>query len=195
MLDLKGRKKVTPFLEPIARGLRRVGLTPTSVTIVGLVITMGGAVLIALGELSWGAGIAGFGAFLDALDGPMARAAGTATLRGAFIDTISDRVGEVAIFTGLAVYLRDEPLGLILCVLSLAFSMLIPYIRARAESWGAEGRGGWMGRAERMLVVLWGVGLAGFGLPLMYPVLWTFTVLTALTVAQRIRRTWQQLPG
>ena len=195
MLDLKGRKRVAPFLEPIAKGLGRIGFTPTTITILGLLISIGGAVLIGFGRLAAGAAVAGFGVFLDALDGPLARAVGTATIRGAFVDTIADRIGEIAIWTGLAVYLRHEPLGLVLCLLSLAFSLLIPYIRARAESWGAEGRGGWMGRAERMLVALFGIGFAGFGLPVMYPLLWTFTVLTALTVAQRIRHTWQQLPG
>jgi CDP-diacylglycerol--glycerol-3-phosphate 3-phosphatidyltransferase len=195
VLDLKGRKKVAPFLEPIAKALGRVGFTPTGITILGLLVSVGGAVLIGFGRLSVGAAVAGLGVFLDVLDGPMARAAGTATVRGAFIDTMSDRIGEIGIWTGLAVYLREEPLGLVLCLLSLAFSLLIPYIRARAESWGADGRGGWMGRAERMLLSLFGVGFAGFGLPVMYPMLWIFAVLTALTVAQRIRRTWQQLPG
>jgi phosphatidylglycerophosphate synthase len=82
----------------------------------------------------------------------------------------------------------------LLCLLALAFSLLTPYVRAKAESWGAEGRGGWMGRAERMILMLLGVGLAGFGLDeVMLPMLWIFVVLTGFTVAQRTRRTWQQL--
>lgn len=195
MIDLKARKKVTPFLEPVARVLGRLGFTPTSVTVIGLLFTVAGAVLIAIERLALGAGIAGFGAFLDALDGPLARARGTASIRGAFIDTMSDRIGEIAIWTGLAVHLREEPLGLVLCLLALAFSLLVPYIRARAESWGAEGRGGWMGRAERMILALVGIGLAGLGLPVLYPTLWVFVVLTTLTAMQRARKTWQQLPG
>ena len=139
--------------------------------------------------------MAGFGVFLDALDGPMARAQGKASIRGAFLDTVSDRVGEIAVWVGLAVYLRDDPLGLVLCLLALSFSLLVPYIRARAESWGAEGRGGWMGRAERMILALAGIGLAGLGLPILHAMLWVFVVLTGLTVLQRIRKTWQQLPG
>lgn len=195
MIDLKARKKVTPFLEPVARVLGRLGFTPTSVTVIGLLFTVAGAVLISIERLALGAGIAGFGAFLDALDGPLARARGTASIRGAFIDTMSDRIGEIAIWTGLAVHLREEPLGLVLCLLALAFSLLVPYIRARAESWGAEGRGGWMGRAERMILALVGIGLAGLGLPVLYPTLWVFVVLTTLTAMQRARKTWQQLPG
>ena len=112
-----------------------------------------------------------------------------------FVKVQTDEGEEIAIWTGLAVCLRAEPLGLVLCLIAMAVSLLIPYIRARAESWGAEGKGGWMGRAERMILALVGIGLEGLGLPVLYPMLWIFVVLTALTVAQRIRKTWQQLPG
>ncbi len=195
MLDLKGRKRFAPFLSPIARGLGKIGFTPTAVTVLGLAVTIAGAVLIAAGWLALGAGIAGFGVFLDALDGPLARERGTASDRGAFIDAMSDRFGEVAVWTGIAVYLRLESVGLLLCLMALALSLLVPYVRSKAESWGAEGRGGWMGRAERMLLALVGIGLSGFWSVLLYPVLWVYVVLTALTVAQRIRKTLQQLPG
>lgn len=195
MLDLKARKKVAPVLEPLAVGLNKIGATPAMVTIVGLLLTIAGATLIATGYLWQGAAIAGVGAVLDALDGPLARLRGQPGLRGAFLDTISDRIGEIAIWVGIAVYLRHDPIGLILCILALAFSLLTPYVRAKAESWGAEGRGGWMGRAERMLLALFGIGLSGFWEPLLIPMLWVFVVLSGLTVAQRIRRTWQQLPG
>lgn len=195
MIDLKARKKVAPFLEPVARVLGKVGFTPTSVTVIGLLLTIAGAAFISVERLALGASIAGLGVFLDALDGPLARARGSASIRGAFVDTMSDRLGEIAIWTGLAVHLREEPLGLVLCLVALAFSLLVPYIRARAESWGAEGRGGWMGRAERMILALVGIGFAGFGLPVLYPMLWIFVVLTVLTAVQRARKTWQQLPG
>jgi CDP-diacylglycerol--glycerol-3-phosphate 3-phosphatidyltransferase len=194
VLDLRARNRLAAIFDPVASGLSKARLTPTSVTLLGLAITFAGAWLISVGQLAWGAGVAGIGAVLDALDGPLARFQGTASIRGAFIDTMSDRFGEVAIFAGLAFYLRSDETGLMLCLLSLAFSLLTPYVRAKAESWGAEGRGGWMGRAERMIFLLFGIGLAGLGLRTMLPMLWAFTVLSGLTVAQRIRRTWQQLP-
>ena len=195
MIDLKARKKAAPILEPIARGLGRIGMTPLMVTILGLATTIAGAVMIAEGLLAWGAAVAGFGVVLDALDGPLARYKGTASDRGAFIDTMSDRFGEIAVWVGLGVYLRDDSMALILTLVALAFSLLVPYVRAKAESWGAEGRGGWMGRAERMILALVGIFVAGFWPDVMIPMLWAFVVLTGLTVAQRIRRTWQQLPG
>jgi CDP-diacylglycerol--glycerol-3-phosphate 3-phosphatidyltransferase len=193
LLDLNGRKKAAPILEPIAGGLAKIGVTPAVVTIVGLAVTMIGAALIATGSLLWGGLVAGTGVVLDALDGPLARRLGKASDRGAFLDTMSDRFGEIAVWVGLSVYLRDEPRLLILCVVALAFSLLVPYVRATAESFDLDGRGGWMGRAERMLLILVGLMAIGLGLNVMEPLLWVFVVLTGLTVGQRIRRTWQQL--
>jgi CDP-diacylglycerol--glycerol-3-phosphate 3-phosphatidyltransferase len=193
LLDLKGRKTVAPFLKPVARVLSRLHFTPSIVTVIGLLVTVVGAVLIASGELVWGASVAAAGVFLDALDGPLARHQGTATNKGAFLDTMSDRFGEVAVWIGLTVHLRTEQRLLVLCVVGLAFSLLVPYIRAHAELLGLEGKGGWMGRAERMILILLGIGLVGLGLEIMEPVLWGFVVLTGFTVFQRIWKTWQQL--
>jgi CDP-diacylglycerol--glycerol-3-phosphate 3-phosphatidyltransferase len=193
LLDLNGRKKAAPILEPIAAGLAKIGMTPAVVTVAGLGVTMIGAALVATGSLFWGGLVAGTGVTLDALDGPLARRLGTASDRGAFLDTISDRFGEIAVWVGVSVYLRDKPRLLVLCVVALAFSLLIPYVRATAESAGLDGRGGWMGRAERMLLILIGLMGVGLGLQIMEPLLWVFVVLTGLTVAQRIRKTWQQL--
>jgi len=193
VLDLRGRSRVAPVLDPIAAGLAKANLTPTAVTLIGLVVSFGGAVLIGRHEYVAGALVAGGGALFDALDGPLARLQGTASIRGAFVDTMSDRFGEIAILAGLAVSLRQDETALMLCLFALAFSLLTPYVRAKAESWGAEGRGGWMGRAERVLLILTGIGLDGFGLRVILPVLWMFVILSGLTVGQRIRRTWQQL--
>jgi CDP-diacylglycerol--glycerol-3-phosphate 3-phosphatidyltransferase len=193
VLDLRGRSRIAPFLDPIAVGLAKIRLTPTAVTILGLIVTIVGSFFIAAEEYVWGALIAGFGGFLDALDGPLARLQGKASIRGAFVDTMSDRLGEIAIWTGLAFSVREDETKLMLCLFALAFSLLTPYVRAKAESWGAEGRGGWMGRAERMILALLGIGLSGFGLPTLDATLWILVVLSGFTVAQRIRRTWQQL--
>ena len=193
MLDLRGRSRIAPFLDPIAAGMAKLRLTPTAVTLMGLGATFVGAGFIANEMYKTGAIIAGIGAILDALDGPLARLQGTASIRGAFVDTMSDRLGEVAIWASLAFSVRDDAMALMLCLFCLAFSLLTPYVRAKAESWGAEGRGGWMGRAERMILVLTGVLLEGFGLPVLLPMLWIFAILSGFTVAQRIRRTWQQL--
>ena len=193
MLDLRGRSRIAPILDPIAVGLSKARFTPTLVTALGLVVTIAGAIMIANDLWLGGAIVAGVGALLDALDGPLARYQGKASIKGAFIDTMADRFGEIALWAGLAFALRDDATALLLCLFALAFSLLTPYVRAKAESWGAEGKGGWMGRAERMILMLVGIGLAGLGLNVMLPMLWIFVVLSGLTVGQRIRRTWQQL--
>ena len=193
MLDLRGRSRVAPILDPIAAGLAKARLTPTMITILGLLVTLVGAAYIAVDRYALGGFVAGVGVALDALDGPLARYQGTASIRGAFIDTMADRLGEVALWTGLTFSLRADETGLMLCILGLAFSLLTPYVRSKAESWGAEGRGGWMGRAERMILMLVGLICAGWGLNVLHPMLWMFVVLSGLTVAQRSRRTWQQL--
>lgn len=195
MLDLKGRSRIAPILDPIAVALSKARLTPTMVTAAGLVVTFAGSILIAAQRYTLGAIIAAVGCILDAVDGPLARHQGKASIRGAFVDTMSDRFGEIAIWSGLAFSLREEETALMLCLFALAFSLLTPYVRAKAESWGAEGRGGWMGRAERMMLILIGVFAAGIGggSKVLYPVLWVFVVLAGLTVLQRIRKTWEQL--
>lgn len=193
MLDLRGRSRVAPILDPIAAGLAKARLTPTMITILGLLVTLVGAGFIAVDRYALGGFVAGVGVALDALDGPLARYQGTASIRGAFIDTMADRFGEVGLWTGLTFSLRSDETGLMLCILALAFSLLTPYVRSKAESWGAEGRGGWMGRGERMILMLVGLMLAGAGLAVLHPMLWIFVVLSGLTVAQRSRRTWQQL--
>ncbi len=193
MLDLRGRSRLAPILDPIAVGLSKARMTPTAITIVGLLVTLVGAGFIAVDRYALGGFIAGFGATLDALDGPLARYQGTASIRGAFVDTMSDRFGEVGLWAGLTFSLRSDETGLMLCVLAMAFSLLTPYVRSKAESWGAEGRGGWMGRGERMILMLAGLILHDWFGKVLHPMLWIFVVLSGLTVAQRSRRTWQQL--
>lgn len=195
MLDLRARKNVSRAVDPVARLLGRVGLTPMMVTLAGLAFSIAGAVLIALGHLTWGAGTLGFGAALDVLDGVLARLTGTETIRGAFLDSFTDRVGEVAAWTGLAFYLgeRAEAAMVTLSIVAVCGSLLIPYVRSRAEALGVDGRGGMMGRAERLLVFGAGVGLAGLGLPTLETTVWILAVGTWVTVVQRFVQTWRRL--
>ena len=194
MLDLRGRSRIAPILDPIAAGLAKPELTPTMITIMGLLVTLVGAASSRWIGTRWCNSSPASALALDALDGPLARYQGTASIRGAFIDTMSDRFGEVALWAGLTFSLRADETGLMLCVLALAFSLLTPYVRSKAESWGAEGRGGWMGRAERMILMLdrsYACRLRSHGPA--FPCCGSSSSCPGLTVAQRIRRTWQQL--
>ena len=195
MLDLRARKRVTKLADPVARAVARLGLTPTVITLIGFTMGVTGAVLIAFGELAWGAGVLGFGALLDILDGVLARLTDAETLRGALLDTFTDRLGEVAAWTGLAYYLGEQAEATLvtLSLVAACGSLLVPFLRARAEVSGVEGKGGLMGRAERLLLFGFGVGLEGLGLPTLEPTIWILAVGVWLTVMQRFARTWRQL--
>jgi CDP-diacylglycerol--glycerol-3-phosphate 3-phosphatidyltransferase len=195
MLDMRARKRVSRVADPFARFVARLGLTPTMVTVAGFMISVGGAVLIGMGHLTVGAGLLGLGAILDILDGVLARLTNRETRRGALLDSFTDRLGEVAAWTGLAFYLgrRAEATLVLLSLLAVCGSLLIPYMRAKAEGEGLQGKGGLMGRAERLLVFVVGVGLEGVGLPTLVVTVWVMAVLSWLTVMQRFYRTWAQL--
>lgn len=195
MLDIRARKQVSRVADPFARLLARLGLTPTMITVAGFTISVGGAVLIAMGYLAVGAAVLGFGAALDILDGVLARLTNQETPRGALLDSFTDRLGEVAAWTGLAFYLgrRAEATLVLLSLLAVCGSLLIPYLRAKAEGAGLDGKGGLMGRAERLLVFGFGVGLHGVGLATLPATIWILAILSWLTVLQRFHRTWAQL--
>jgi CDP-diacylglycerol--glycerol-3-phosphate 3-phosphatidyltransferase len=188
MLDGRWRATVERGLEPVGRGLHRAGVTADGLTIIGLGFALATAFLIADGHLLLGV----FGVILtglpDILDGSVARTSGRAGPRGAFFDSVCDRVADAAIFCGLAWYLSDQDPRLPVLVLAvLALSMLITYERARAESLGFQARGGLMERAERL--VLLGIGLA---FDVLVPMLWIMLVLTAITAVQRFVKVWRQ---
>lgn len=182
-------------MDPFARLVAKVGLTPTMITLLGFAIALSGAVLIGFGYLAVGAAVMGFGALFDVLDGVLARLTHSETKRGALLDSFTDRLGEVAVWTGLAYYLGTipDPMLVTLSIVAVCGALLVPFMRAKAESDGLEGRGGLLGRAERLLIFGFGVGLYGLGLPTLAPALWILAVGTWITVFQRFRSIWTQL--
>jgi CDP-diacylglycerol--glycerol-3-phosphate 3-phosphatidyltransferase len=188
MIEQRARGHIERYLDPLGRVLVSARFTPMTVTLVGLMLVIGGAVLVGFSQLVLGASIAALGSALDGLDGTVARLAGKASKRGAFVDSVSDRLGETAMWSGLAFAVSDDAVLALLCVLNLGASLLVSYLRARAESVGADGRGGLMGRAER--VILFTAGLVFGFIPVM---LWLMAALTWMTVAQRFSLVWQRL--
>ncbi|MFI5045604.1 MAG: CDP-alcohol phosphatidyltransferase family protein [Acidimicrobiia bacterium] len=188
MLDGRWRASVERGLEPVGRSLGRAGVTADVLTVVGLGFAVATAFAIATGHLWLGV----LGVILtglpDILDGSVARTTGRATPRGAFFDSVCDRVADAAIFCGVAWYLSaDSPRLAVLVMAVLALSMLITYERARAESLGFVARGGIMERAERL--VLLGIGLA---FDILVPIMWIMLGLTAITAVQRFVKVWRQ---
>ena len=186
VIDTRVRPRVTRFLEPIGKALAAVGVTPTMMTAIGLGIVIVGAILIASDALRTGAIVVLIGSLLDGLDGSIARASDSVTARGAFLDSVFDRIGEIAAFAGLGVAFVDNERILLLVVLAIGGAMLVPYIRSRAEVEGFNGKGGLMGRAERIL--LFTVGLI---LGLVEPMLWIFVVLVWITALMRFVDTYR----
>jgi phosphatidylglycerophosphate synthase len=154
----------------------------------GLAVVIAGSVLVGLGYIRTGATVIFVGSLLDGLDGAVARASNTVTARGAFLDSAFDRIGEIAAFAGLAVAFRGDARVLLLIVLAVGGAMLVPYMRSRAESVGFDGKGGLMGRAERVL--LFSLGLWTGYIELM---LWVFVVLVWLTAIMRFAKTYRSL--
>lgn len=189
MIELRVRKRVDRLVNPIGRGLARIGVTPTWLTMVGLSVTVVGAVLVAREAFVAGALVALAGAALDGLDGSVARARGSASLSGALLDSVADRMGETAMWAGLAFALSDSARLSLLCVLSLGASLLVSYVRGKAESLGADGRGGIMGRAERIILMTLGLLFIEY----VEVMLWAMVALTWLTVLQRFYISWRQL--
>jgi CDP-diacylglycerol--glycerol-3-phosphate 3-phosphatidyltransferase len=188
MLDKRLRSSVSQGLAPIGKGLERAGISANLLTVIGLGFSVITALLIATGELRWAVlGLIASG-FVDLLDGAVARRSGQASPRGAFFDSVTDRVSDAVVLGGVAWYLAGEGTYLpMLAFAAVALSMLVSYERARAEGLGYDAKGGLMERAERM--VLLGIGLT---FHILVPVLWVMVILTALTAVQRFIKVWRQ---
>ena len=190
MFDGNLRSAVDKVLDPIGVALWRLKITADALTILGILVAVAGAIVIGRGHL-----FAGFICLLltgipDALDGAVAKAAGTASVRGAFFDSVSDRVTDSLLFSGIAWHLATEEPGriMMLPVALMATAMLVSYQRAKAESLGFDAKGGIMERAERFIALA--VGLLFDDI--LIPVLWVMLVLTGITACQRFVKIWKQ---
>jgi CDP-diacylglycerol--glycerol-3-phosphate 3-phosphatidyltransferase len=172
--------------------LRVFGLTPNMLTMIGLVITAGSAVLIASGHLIEGGLVLVLAALFDILDGAVARVTGKVYRYGAFLDSTTDRYAEGFTYIGLLYYFvvtGHKTVEPVLVIAALNGSLLVSYVRARAQSLGFVCDGGLLARPER--VVLTVIGLL-FADKLLLPVLWILALLTNITAVQRIWFVWRQ---
>lgn len=171
------------ILDPIARFLNRLGLTPNTVTLLGLLGSVIAAWFVARGELTAGGIIMLVSWPIDALDGTMARLRGEASGWGAFVDSVSDRYAELIILGALLHYftMSEQHVPAVVTFAAAAGSILVSYIKARAEAQSFSAREGLLTRAERYLVL-------GPALVFNYPVLgvWIIAVLANFTALQRI---------
>ncbi len=190
---LQARAWATRFVvEPPARLLLALRIHPNAITVAGFLVAVGSAYLLAEGSLRVGGIVMLAGAALDLYDGAVARLGGKESVFGAMLDSVFDRLSEVAVLFGLLVfYVRDgDDVGAYLAFGVLAASLMVSYLRARSEGLGVAGDVGLMGRPERIVVL-------GAGLLLGYPI-WALGIIAALaslTVVQRVVHVWRAVRG
>jgi phosphatidylglycerophosphate synthase len=175
----------------VVPALRALHLTPNALTIVGLVVCAGSAVLVALGDLVAGGVVLFVASAFDILDGALARVMGKTQRYGAFLDSTIDRYAEAFTYIALLYYFlfrQHATLEPMLVIVALTGSLLVSYVRARAQSLGFTVNGGWLARPERVVITVIGLIIA----PLLVWALWVLAVLTNVTVLQRIWLVWQQ---
>src|SRR5258706_6359393 len=187
MFDKRLRPSVEQKLRPVGANLRKSGISADHLPLLGLVMAVGAAFAIANGAFRLGFLLLFLTAVPDVLDGAVAKASGTASPRGAFFDSVADRVADALLLGGVAWYLENEYGGHIpmLPLALLGTSLVISYERAKAESLGFDARGGIMVPAERII----GLGLGLLFEGLLIPILWLVLALTLFPALQRF------LPG
>ncbi len=171
------------LLDPIGAFLNKLGLTPNTMTMLGLGGNVIAAIFIAKGNILVGGLIVLVMWPIDALDGTMARLRGEPSDFGAFVDSVTDRYSELVIFGGLLYYfaMQGDVLASMLVFLSASGSVLVSYTRARAEALGYNAKIGALTRVERYLVLAPGLV---FNIPLV--AMWIIAILANFTALQRI---------
>ena len=153
------RRTFSSVLDGIAAFLLNLGLKPDHITLAGLCGNIAAAVLISSGRLVWGGLAAALMGPLDALDGAMARKLGTPTRFGGFLDSVIDRYDELLLLGGVLVFFTrsgNTP-GIYLTYAAAAGSVLVSYMRARAEALGFDGKVGLLTRVERYIILILGL--------------------------------------
>lgn len=184
MISKYGRDWIAGPLAHIARGLALTGVSPNALTVIGFLLTLVVAFVLATGNFLLGGVLLIFAALFDTLDGALARHSDQTTVFGAFLDSTMDRYSEAVTLIALIYYYASQPDGataVLLLACTMAGSLLVSYTRARAEAVGIECKEGFFQRTERIIVLIVGL-LTGW----MTPVLWVLAIFTNVTAVQRI---------
>jgi phosphatidylglycerophosphate synthase len=188
MIWVAVKEQARTVARSVAVGIGRTGVTPNGLTIIGLLLNVVVAAVLAAGFLTAGGALLLAAGAFDLLDGALARTTGQMTKFGAFLDSTLDRYSELIVFGGLLLHVQAS--GLLveaaLVYAAAAGSVMVSYARARAEALGFDCEVGWLPRPERIL-------LLAAGLLLGYPAvaLWVLAVLTNVTAVQRIVHVWR----
>lgn len=185
MLDKYLKKWCLAVLRPLAHLFIRLGFTPDWLTLTGLVMNLGATVAFAKGYLHWGAIIMMMAGLCDILDGQVAREGRKETKFGALLDSTTDRYSEIFIYFGIGAYLigNDEWVASGILFFAITGSLMVSYVRARAEGLGEDCKVGFMQRPERLIALALGSLLGHHSLVF---VLVLLAVTTNYTVVERL---------
>jgi CDP-diacylglycerol--glycerol-3-phosphate 3-phosphatidyltransferase len=197
MLNRFARALFTRIFRPLAAFLVRRGVSPDVVTVIGtLGVVVGALAFFPRGEFLWGTLFITAFVFSDLVDGTMARMTGRSSRWGAWLDSTLDRVGDAAVFGGLALWFAgrgDDLLMTGLVLYCLSTGAVVSYAKARAEGLGMTADVGVTERADRLVVVLVATGLDGLGVPYVQALaLWYVAIGSTITIAQRTLKVRQQ---
>lgn len=190
----EGRKLAAYYItQPAAELLARTSITPNIITWLSFLITLGAAVLIVTGHLFAAGLVVLLAGFFDILDGALARRTNQTTRFGSFLDSTLDRLSEALLLLGILVLsLRNQlTIEVLLVCLALIGSLLVSYIRARAEALGLECEVGLFTRAERVTVLALGLLLSQIDYALIIA-LAIIVLFSFITAGQRVLYVWQQ---
>jgi len=182
----------------IGSWLVAAGVGANTITAVGVAIAALTGLLVAFGYFIAGVALITVGGLMDTLDGHVAKAAGTSSSRGAFLDSVADRVADSFVFIGLSGYFirTHEATAALLPIAILAISNVVSYERAKAESLGfTAARGGVMERAERLIFLAIALLVGTFAHVALVPMLIALAALTTMTAAGRFVRVWREASG
>jgi CDP-diacylglycerol--glycerol-3-phosphate 3-phosphatidyltransferase len=179
----------TGLLDPFIDIIVHFHVHPNHFTILGLFITILGAVFYAKHDIRLGGLFILLGGICDIIDGKIARKTGLSSKFGALFDSTLDRYAEVFMFLGTGIYFvqKDHPITSIMVFLALGGSMMVSYVRARAEGLGFDCKIGIMQRPERVVYI----GFASMIHPyLLEVVIWMIAILANFTAIQRVYHIW-----
>src|SRR5882672_8999194 len=173
----------------IVRGLALSRIHPNVLTFLGLVINIGAAFLLAVGQFRWAGVVIISAGLFDMVDGRVARETNRVTRFGGFFDSVLDRYSDLALLVGLLVWYGSiNRFGyVVLTAIVMTGSVMVSYVRARAENSIPMCKVGFMERPERVVLVIIGALFDH-----MAPVLWVIAVLGNVTVVHRMIFTWQE---
>ena len=195
-LSVVSRAGLARFVEPVARALLRVGISPNAVTVAGSVgVIIGSVGFAARGHLLIALVIVTVCALTDLLDGTMARLRGSTGKWGALLDSTVDRVSDSAVLASVAYWYAttNQHRAAVAAILCLIVGQLVSYVKARAEGLGFTANVGLAERAERLLIVGVGGLITGLGWkPALEIALWILLALSLVTIGQRMTHVYRQ---